>query len=200
MRTNKHLLIALLFGWAFTPIYSQVMVLSASADGPSSVLFDMEYSTCVVQTPPDGWLNRNATPDCASSRGAVLNPTDADDEVLMFGESLRRDISSLGLIAGRTVTLSMVVGAGNFGGGAIAGDHSFNVRFHTTDPGYSSSWSGAPGCTGGELALSGTNNTLTAQTFTNTIVLTQDANWVVISNCDATGNGGNVIDDLELSW
>lgn len=177
--------------------FSQVMVLDNT---PRIEHFDLEYSNCHWSISPDGWLTYVGTPDCASSRNAIMYPIDSDDELLVFGEATKRNISSLGITSGSTITVTLTAGVGNFGDTLIiAGNHTFDVRIYTNDPGVFSNY-GVLCNDGGQVVLSGANETLNAMTFTNTTTLTQDANWIAIGNCDAGGNGGNVLDDLILSW
>ena len=186
--------------------YSQVMVLDAQAD--NSVKFDFEFSQCLGSTSPIGWSAYIGTPDCASSRGAIMYPVDVDDEAFVMGEALKRDISSFGLIAGTTVTVSIVAGVGNSNNGAYIypGNHEFKVRIYNSDPGFYSV-DDADICIydGGQLILSGTASSLTGVTYTNTITLTQNANWIAVGGCSGASwsvfsDGGNVFDDLEMSW
>ena len=215
----ERLIILILFVLYSSHIFSQVMVLDALYP-PGNVHFNLDYnsSACASNSAPDGWMLYVASPDCASARGGVMFPPDDDDEVLMFGEAIKRDISSLGLIAGTTITISIVAAVGNLNQGEIPvpdGDHSFNVKIFSAEPIWPSTWGIGAGmlCTatydnlyGGQLVLSGDNDGLLGMTFTNTVTLNQDANWIAIGNCGLfTGDPidlptGSVLDDLTISW
>jgi len=185
------------------------MILNAE-EGLNCHLFDFEFSDCDWSTPPDGWQQYVVSPDCAAARTAVMYPTDGDDEVIVFGEAIKRNISSLGLTAGTTVVVSLTAGVGNYlvyvTGGYLStfipeGDHTFNVRAFVSEPSYTP-FNGAACTSGGQLLLSGTNGTLNGIVFTDTVTLTQDANWIAVGNCHSAipSGGSNVFDDLKICW
>ncbi|MDB2675682.1 hypothetical protein N9Y90_04055, partial [Flavobacteriales bacterium] len=178
---------------------SQVMVLDAIGD---CVKYDFEYTNCANLTSPDDWLGYVGTPDCAATRQAVMYPTDADDEVFIGAESVKRNISYLGITAGMNITVSLTVAASNnnWGSYIYPGTHEFEIRTFNNDPGYySADFFYDEFCThGGEVILSGANISLTGITFVNSFTLTQDANWIAIGCCLLSG--GIVFDDLEICW
>jgi len=165
--------------------------------------FEYININCAWSNCPDGWDRYVVSPDCASSRGGVMNPTDPDDEVMVFkGEAFKRDISSLGLTSGTTITVSIMASVANEWGSIYNGDFSFAIRIFDSEPPYNFSYGAV--CSddnGGQQVLSGFNDSMDGILFTDTITLNQNANWIAIGNCYITpGTGGNIFDDLEICW
>ncbi|CAI8284698.1 MAG: Uncharacterised protein [Bacteroidota bacterium] len=160
---------------------------------------DFEYASCITDTAPPGWEQRDQTVDCAGSRAAISLPQDADDEVLFFNESMKRDISALGLTEGSQIRITIKASASNLSDrDYYPALNSFRINIYETEQAYTTATAPAA-CTdfwnaGSQMILEGENNTLNVMTFTSEIItLNQDANWIEIGGCR---NNGSVIDDL----
>ncbi|MDA7794533.1 hypothetical protein N8962_02365 [Flavobacteriales bacterium] len=185
--------------------YSQVMILSADDNCYSD---PFEFTNCVVNANAIGWQNYVVSPDCAAARQAIMYPTDSDDEMFVGNEATKKNISSLGLTAGTTITVSLTVGASNYSWGTVYdGTHTFEIRVYSSNPGvygWNDNLTNNLCLNGGQIILSGANTTTTGITFTATTTLTQNANWIAIGSCPGQyGTGGSrgiVFDDLLICW
>lgn len=97
---------------------------------------DFEYASCVHSTAPPGWENRNETADCAASRDGLSYPQDADDEVLLFSEGIKRDISALGLTEGSQIRITIKASAPNLSDRGVfpSSGNEFRINIYETEP------------------------------------------------------------------
>ena len=120
---------------------------------------------------------------------------------MCFGESFYYALPTP-LTVGQAYTVSMNVSTGQLGASTIiSGNHTFNIIGLTSAPtncggaNYGSVCS-TPGAT---VLLSGTVNTIGWVNFTNTFTATSAIQYIVIGNCDGTGNGGNLFCNFTLT-
>lgn len=157
------------------------------------------FASCTYGVSPIGWTNCNTSPDCAASRCTV--PAGCSGQAVMcFGESFYYMLASP-LVIGQNYTVTMNVSTGQLGvNSIIAGNHTFNVIGLTSAPtncaGPFGNVCSTPGST---LLLSGTVNTIGWVAFSNTFTATSAIRYIVIGNCDGTGNGGNLFCNFTLS-
>ena len=163
---------------------------------------DFEYASCVHSTAPPGWENRNETADCAASRDGLSYPQDADDEVLLFSEGIKRDISALGLTEGSQIRITIKASAPNLSDRDYypSSGNEFRINIYETEPvgGSYGATCNASLTAGSQMILEAENNTLNVMTYTSAIItLNQDANWIEIGACGG-GSVGAIIDDLVI--
>ncbi len=157
------------------------------------------FASCSFGVSPIGWNNCNTSPDCAASRCTV--PAGCSGQAVMcFGESFYYMLA-VPLVIGQNYTVTMSVSTGQLGlNTIISGNHTFNVIGLTSAPtncfGPFGNVCSTPGAT---LLLSGTVNTIGWVPFTNSFTATSAIRYIVIGNCDGTGNGGNLFCNFTLS-
>ena len=168
------------------------------SQGQSLVPTPFAYTNCAATTAPNGWTNCRVNVDCAASR--CTPPAGYTGQAVMsFGESFSYNLGTA-LTIGQSYIVSMNVCVGILGTSSIiAGNHSFMVVGTTAAPTNCSGAYGSVCSTPGAFTLlSGTQNALAWQVFTDTIVATAAIQYITIGNCDNTGNGGNLFSNFSI--
>lgn len=158
------------------------------------------YTSCISFASPTGWANCTGSPDCAASRCTVPGGC-SGQAVMCFGESFYYTLPSP-LTIGQNYTVAMNVSTGQLGASTIiGGNHTFNVIGLTSAPTncMAANYGSVCSTPGSTLLLSGTVNTIGWVSFTNTFTAASAIRYIVIGNCDGTGNGGNLFCNFTLS-
>ncbi len=176
-----------------------VLLFSGICLGQNLIPSPFAYASCISFASPTGWVNCTGSPDCAASRCTVPGGC-TGQAVMCFGESFYYMLAAP-LTIGQSYTISMNVSTGQLGANSIiAGNHTFRIIGLTTPPpncgaaNYGSVCS-TPGAT---TLLTGTVNTIGWVPFTNTFTAATAIRYIVIGNCDGTGNGGNLFCNASL--
>lgn len=120
---------------------------------------------------------------------------------MVFGESCYYTLAAP-LTIGQNYTITVSVSTGQLGANTIiSGNHTFNIVGLTSPPSNCGGANYGSACStpGATLLLSGTVNTIGWQTFTNTFTATSALRYIVLGNCDGTGNGGNLFCNMTLT-
>ncbi|MCB9232074.1 MAG: T9SS type A sorting domain-containing protein [Bacteroidia bacterium] len=151
------------------------------------------YPSCGFAAPPTGYVTCVGSPDCAASRCTV--PAGCSGQAVMcFGESFSYVLPTP-LSIGQAYDISMSVSTGHLGAASIiTGNHTFQIVGTSFVPPTcgSSSYGSICSVAGGQVLLTGTVNTIGWVFFQNTFTATSAISRITITNCDGTGNGGNI--------
>lgn len=179
----------------FTRLTAMVVAfcLGTFAYSQSLIPTTFTFSSCGFALSPIGYVTCVGSPDCAASRCTVPSGC-SGQAVMVFGESFSYVLSTP-LVAGQTYQISMNVSTGHLGASSIiSGNHTFQIVGTTFVPPTcgSSSYGSICGVSGGQVLLTGTVNTIGWVNFTNTFVAGSNISRLTFTNCDGTGNGGNL--------